>query len=93
MLKFLIHLYSFLIEILIKWEVYIKNVKISYIIILKEQVGWKLNPDLCINTIPKQLNFESDPNIDKKGKIRGKMLTNHIQVYIFLTKILIKREI
>ena len=46
-----------------------------------------------MDTIPKQLNFESDPNIDKKGKIRGKMLTNHIQVYIFLTKILIKREI
>ena len=47
-------------------------IKISYTIIILRQVGWDSNADLWkdvwINTIPKQFNFELDPNIDKIKK-------------------------
>ena len=34
-------------------------------ILILEQVVWDENPDLCIDTILKKLNFEFDPDIDK----------------------------
>ena len=40
------------------------------------------NPILCIDTIPKQLNYEFDPNTDNK-KFRPKILKFHIQLYSF----------
>ena len=41
------------------------------IILLLEQVGW-LKPDFCVDTIPKQLNFEFDKNIDKTKNVNQK---------------------
>ena len=35
------------------------------LILILEQVGWDWNPELCLNSIPKKLYFEYDPNIDK----------------------------
>ena len=55
------------IQILIKKEILIKNIKISYTVILVlKQVDWDYKPDSCIHTIPKQLNIELDPKIDKR---------------------------
>ena len=55
-----------LTQILIKREIYIINIKISYTIIILEQVGWDSKPDSCKDTIPKQLNYKFDPNTDNK---------------------------
>ena len=44
--------------------------QVSYtVILIVEQVGRIKNPNLCLDTIPKQLNFELDPSIDKTRKI------------------------
>ena len=73
MLKFYLPLCSVLIQIFIKKEVYIKNVKIIYKIILTSvQVGWNLKPDLYIGAIPKQLNFKIDPTINKTRNLEQK---------------------
>ena len=42
----------------------------------------RLKPDLCIDTIPKQLNYQFDPNTDDK-KFRPKVLKFHVQLYSF----------
>ena len=42
----------------------------------------RLKPDLCIEIIPKQLNYEFDPNTDNK-KCRPKIKKFHIQLYSF----------
>ena len=50
-------------------------------IILKQE-GSEYKPDLCIDTIPKQLNYEFDPNTDNM-KFRPKILIFHIQLYSY----------
>ena len=44
-------------------------------------VRLRLKPDLYIDTIPKQLNHEFDPNSDDK-KSRPKILKFHVQFYL-----------
>ena len=54
----------------------------SYTNIILEQEGSDKKPDLWIDTIPKHLNYEFDPNTDNK-QFRPKILKFHIQLYSF----------
>ena len=54
----------------------------SYTMMILKQECLDYKPDLCIDIIPKQLNYEFDPNTDNK-KFRPKILKFHIQLYSF----------
>ena len=49
---------------------------IGTILLILKNSSWDYNPDLCLNTIHKQTNFESDPKIDKTRNLIRKCSTS-----------------